>query len=76
MKTIIVPDVNQFPGHIACDPDSQSEIVIPIVAGGKTLGVLDVDSASLNSFDEIDRKELERVVSILLPKFAPSRIKV
>lgn len=76
MKTVIVPDVNQFPGHIACDPDSKSEIVIPIVAGGKTLGVLDVDSASLNSFDETDRRELERVVSILLPKFAPSKIKV
>lgn len=66
--------MNQFPGHIACDPDSQSEIVIPIVAGGKTLGVLDVDSASLNSFDETDRRELERVVSILLPKFDPSKI--
>ena len=76
MKAVIVPDVNQFPGHIACDPDSQSEIVIPIVAGGKTLGVLDVDSASLNSFDETDRRELERVVSILLPKFGPSKIMV
>ena len=76
MKAVIVPDVNQFPGHIACDPDSQSEIVIPIVAGGKTLGVLDVDSALLNSFDETDRRELERVVSILLPKFAPPKITV
>lgn len=75
-KTVIVPDVNQFPGHIACDPDSKSEIVIPIVMGGKCFGVLDVDSASLNAFDETDRRELERVVSILLPKFGSSKITV
>ena len=49
-ETVIVPDVNQFPGHIFCDPDSRSEIVIPIVKNGELFGVLDIDSNSLNSF--------------------------
>jgi GAF domain-containing protein len=65
-ETVMVADVNQFPGHIACDPASQSEIVVPLVSWGKAIGVLDVDSASLNRFDEDDREGLESVVSVFL----------
>ncbi|MCX6278227.1 MAG: GAF domain-containing protein [Bacteroidetes bacterium] len=65
-KTIIVPDVDQFPGHIACDSRSQSEIVIPVRdQTGKIVGVLDVDSESLNSFDETDAQWLERIVKLI-----------
>jgi L-methionine (R)-S-oxide reductase len=65
-ETVIVPDVTQFPGHIACDPASQSEIAVPLVSWGKVLGVLDVDSASLNRFDEDDCEGLESIVSVFL----------
>lgn len=61
-ETIIVPDVDKFPGHIACDVESRSEIVVPIIADEKLFGVLDLDSASLNSFDETDKKYLELMV--------------
>ena len=61
-KTLIVPDVNAFPGHIFCDPDSKSEIVVPILANGKLVGVLDVDSTMLSSFDETDQHYLEQIV--------------
>jgi L-methionine (R)-S-oxide reductase len=64
-ETIIVPDVNKFPGHIFCDPDSKSEIVIPMFKNNKLIGVLDLDSASYNSFDETDRKYLEEIVKFL-----------
>lgn len=61
-ETIIVPDVNQFPGHIYCDPDSKSEIVIPIIKkDGNPFGVLDVDSNEYNSFNETDKKYLEDI---------------
>ena len=64
-RTIIVPDVNQFPGHIACDPNSKSEIVVPVFGPGKELiAVLDVDSTELGAFDEEDRLGLERIVSL------------
>lgn len=63
--TIVVPDVEQFPGHIACSSASKSEIVVPMIKDGEVLGVLDVDSDELNSFDETDRKFLERLVSKL-----------
>ncbi|MFY9203011.1 MAG: GAF domain-containing protein, partial [Limnochordia bacterium] len=53
-RSIVVPDVHQFPGHIACDPDSNSEIVIPIFAGERIRGVLDIDSPKLNRFDAVD----------------------
>src|SRR6266508_2961201 len=60
-ETIIVPDVNQFPGHIACDPKSKSEIVVPVFGPAKELiAVLDVDSDRLNAFDEEDRAGLEK----------------
>jgi L-methionine (R)-S-oxide reductase len=65
-QTIIVPDVKRFPGHIACDVASQSEIVVPLLSWGNVVGVLDVDSASLNRFDEDDGDGLETVISVFL----------
>lgn len=65
-ETIIVPDVNEFPGHIFCDPDSKSEIVVPMFKNNKLIGVLDLDSDSYNSFDETDKKYLEEIVKFLL----------
>ncbi|MCX8106090.1 MAG: GAF domain-containing protein [Ignavibacterium album] len=64
-ETIIVPDVNKFPGHIFCDPDSKSEIVVPMFKNNKLIGVLDVDSDSYNSFDETDKKYLEEIIKFL-----------
>lgn len=61
-ETIIVDDVNTFPGHIVCDSKSKSEIVVPILNGDNILGVLDVDSADDSSFDEIDKIYLEELV--------------
>jgi GAF domain-containing protein len=64
-ETIIVPDVNQFPGHIACDPNSKSEIVVPVFdPRGELIAVLDVDSDQLNAFDEDDRAGLEKIVAL------------
>ena len=63
--TQLVPDVHEFPGHIACDSASNSEIVIPIHAGGKIWGVLDIDSPYLNRFTAEDQAGLERFVQIL-----------
>jgi GAF domain-containing protein len=67
-ETLIVPNVNEFEGHIACDPGSASEIVIPLLNWGKLLGVLDIDSPIVNRFDEDDREGLERVASLFLAK--------
>ena len=64
--TIIVPDVSKFPGHIACSSESKSEIVIPGISKEKVIFVLDIDSTALNTFDEVDRVNLEYVISILL----------
>jgi GAF domain-containing protein len=64
-KSLIVEDVDKFPGHIACDPESRSEIVIPIMKNHNLFGVLDLDSAELNSFNEIDRKYLEEYCKFL-----------
>ena len=65
-KTIVVPDVEKFPGHIACDSRSKSEIVVPVLdAQGNRVGVLDVDSEKLHSFDEIDAKYLEQIVGMV-----------
>ena len=61
--TLIVPDVEAFPGHIACSSLSRSEIVVPIVRNGIVTGVLDVDSLALNEFDETDQRYLEEIVS-------------
>jgi len=65
-KTERVADVHQFPGHIACDAASQSEIVVPMIKDGHVLGVLDIDSPIKNRFDEIDQKYLEKFVDILV----------
>jgi len=65
-KTLIVPDVDDFPGHIACASASKSEIVLPLIKGDEVIGVLDVDSEFLNHFDETDQTYLEQVISILL----------
>lgn len=64
-KTIIVPDVDKFPGHIACSSDSKSEIVVPVFANDKIVAVLDVDSDTFDSFDEVDKKYLEKIVSLI-----------
>jgi L-methionine (R)-S-oxide reductase len=65
-KTIIVPDVHRFPGHIACDPRSKSEIVVPVRNNsGQITGVLDIDSRLTGNFDETDAIGLERIVSLL-----------
>ena len=65
-KTIVVEDVHAFPGHIACDAASQSEIVVPLVKDGEVIGVLDIDSPVKNRFSEDDRAGLEHFVEILL----------
>jgi len=69
-RTVIVPDVSKFAGHIACDPASQSEIVVPLLNWNKLRGVLDVDSASLNRFDADDEEGLESVVSVFMASLA------
>ncbi|GHT88439.1 hypothetical protein FACS189474_3690 [Bacteroidia bacterium] len=61
-RTIIVPDVEQFPGHIVCSSESKSEIVVPLFDNGNIIGVLDIDSNQLNAFDEIDAKYLEVLI--------------
>lgn len=65
-ETLVVPDVNQFPGHIVCDAASQSEIVVPLLQNGKALGVLDVDAPIKNRFSEEDQAFLEGFVDILM----------
>jgi GAF domain-containing protein len=64
-ETILVPDVEKFPGHIACSSLSKSEIVVPIIRNGAVVAVLDVDSASLNAFDETDKTWLEQICQLL-----------
>ncbi|MCF0197296.1 MAG: GAF domain-containing protein [Bacteroidaceae bacterium] len=64
-KTVVVPDVEQFPGHIACSSASKSEIVVPLLdRRQEVFAVLDIDSASLNTFDEVDARYLERVARL------------
>jgi GAF domain-containing protein len=64
-KTLIVPDVEAFPGHIACSSASRSEIVVPIFNDGKVVGVLDVDSTELDQFDETDAKYLQQIIELV-----------
>lgn len=64
-ETQVVPDVDQFPGHIACSSDSRSEIVVPVMVNDEVKGVLDIDSDQLNTFDNIDKHYLEKLVDIL-----------
>jgi len=68
-RSIIVPNVDEFPGHIACSSDSKSEIVIPIILHKKPIAILDVDSHVLNDFDEEDRNGLEAIATFLIPYF-------
>lgn len=64
-ESIIVPDVDKFPGHIACDVESRSEIVVPIYKDEQLLGVLDLDSIEYNSFNDTDKKYLEEIIDFL-----------
>jgi L-methionine (R)-S-oxide reductase len=64
-KTLIVPDVDAFPGHIACSSASRSEIVVPVFGNDKVVAVLDVDSAELDQFDETDTQYLQQVVALI-----------
>jgi L-methionine (R)-S-oxide reductase len=65
-KTVVVPNVHEFPGHIACDSASNSEVVVPLVVDGRLIGVLDLDSPKLERFDEEDAEGLRAVVRVLL----------
>lgn len=64
-RTVVVPDVELFPGHIACSAASRSEIVVPVLRDGTVTAVLDIDSEHLATFDETDRRHLERLVTLL-----------
>jgi len=64
-ETQVVPDVDKFPGHIACSSASRSEIVVPVFSEGKVIAVLDIDSAQLSTFDQTDRQYLEQLVQML-----------
>lgn len=68
-QTIIVPDVNLFPGHIACNSASRSEIVVPVLKNNKVVAVLDVDSSELNAFDDTDAHYLGEITSLLATAF-------
>ena len=73
-ETIVVPDVEKFPGHIACDHASRSEVVVPLVTGGKLIGVLDLDSPLLARFDQADADGLTAVTEIFLRGSDVSRL--
>lgn len=64
-RTLVVPDVEEFPGHIACSAESKSEIVVPLYHGGEVIAVLDIDSERLATFNDTDRHYLERLVALL-----------
>ena len=64
-ETVIVPDVHQFPGHIACSSASNSEIVVPVFQGKKVIAVLDIDSTEFNTFDQTDKEWLEKIVTLI-----------
>jgi len=72
-RTILVPDVEKFPGHIVCDPDSRSEIVVPIISNDVVRGVLDLDSSSVNAFDSVDQSNLERIAAMISRKVFSAR---
>lgn len=67
-ETVVVPDVDAFPGHIACSSESRSEIVVPFSEGGEVIAVLDIDSRELNTFDETDRIYLEQLLQQVFSK--------
>lgn len=65
-STQVVPDVEQFPGHIACDAETKSEVVVPLVFQGRPIGVLDLDCTILEGFDEDDRRGLEKLAKLIV----------
>lgn len=65
-RTVVVPDVEEFPGHIACSSASHSEIVVPLIHDGMVIGVLDIDSAELATFDDVDARYLEQIAALLM----------
>lgn len=69
-KTIVVEDVHEFPGHIACSSTSKSEIVVPIFKENKVVGVLDIDSENLATFDNIDKEWLEKIIEVVQPSIS------
>ncbi|MCX8056206.1 MAG: GAF domain-containing protein [Ignavibacteria bacterium] len=75
-KTIIVEDVNKFPGHIACDENSKSEIVVPLFIDEVLIGVLDIDSYNYSNFDEVDKLYLEKLNSIIAEKLKALRFEL
>jgi len=72
-ETQLVPDVHDFPGHIACDADSRSEIVVPLIWAGELIGVLDIDSPETGRFDTIDQDGLESVAGVFVESLTPRR---
>ena len=69
-KTIVVEDVHEFPGHIACSSASKSEIVVPIFKENQVVGVLDIDSENLATFDNVDKEWLERIIDLVQPSIS------
>ena len=67
-RTIVVEDVEQFPGHIACSSESRSEIVVPLIKGGDVIGVLDIDSERLATFDAVDQEWLQQIAEVIAAK--------
>ncbi len=70
-RTLVVPDIDAFPGHIVCDAASRSEIVIPLISKDSLWGVLDIDSSTLARFDDIDRHGLEQLAAIFVQASRP-----
>lgn len=70
-RTLVVPDVHEFPGHIACDAVSRSEIVVPLFAFGALLGVLDIDSPRVGRFEEADARGIEALAEVFIASLAP-----
>ncbi|EYE91283.1 GAF domain-containing protein [Aspergillus ruber CBS 135680] len=64
-ETVVVDDVMAFPGHIACDAESRSEVVVPVLVGGETVAIIDIDCTEEKGFDEVDRKYLEELAGVL-----------
>lgn len=73
-ESIIVPDVNAFPGHIACDFASRSELVVPLLVNGRVVGVLDLDSPDLARFDRVDKQGCEKLAAIIVRHLTPSML--
>jgi L-methionine (R)-S-oxide reductase len=71
-RSVVVPDVHAFPGHIACDSASQSELVVPLIHGGTLIGVLDLDSPLLARFDALDQAGCEALVAVIVRHLAPA----